>query len=166
MAGASVPEAAKKVVKKTLGLRRSPRRAGIRIDMTPMVDVAFLLLIFFMVTTVFRQPLAMEINMPEPGAKVAVPQSNVITVYIDHDDSMYYRTGDAAPEPIGWEDLPRTFKTHSEANPNLIILVKIHRDARYERMVDMMDTLEEVHMERFSLVPMTDEDSTLLEGVR
>ena len=55
--------------------RKPKRRAGIRIDMTPMVDVAFLLLIFFMVTTVFRRPLAMEVNLPEPerqgrGARV------------------------------------------------------------------------------------------------
>jgi biopolymer transport protein ExbD len=39
-------------------------RPGIRIDMTPMVDIAFLLLVFFMVTTVFRLPQAMEINLP------------------------------------------------------------------------------------------------------
>jgi biopolymer transport protein ExbD len=44
--------------------RRKKRRVGIRIDMTPMVDVAFLLLIFFMVTTVFRTPKALEINLP------------------------------------------------------------------------------------------------------
>ena len=47
--------------------------------MTPMVDVAFLLLIFFMVTTVFRRPQAMEVNLPEPGAKVQVPETNVMT---------------------------------------------------------------------------------------
>ncbi|NTU62279.1 MAG: hypothetical protein HGB05_02485, partial [Chloroflexi bacterium] len=52
------------------------------------------------------------------------------------------------------------------ANPNLIVLVKIHRAARYERMVDMMDSLEDAHMQRFSLVPMRDEDITFLEGAR
>ena len=40
-------------------------RVTIRIDMTPMVDIAFLLLIFFMVTTVFRLPQAMEMVLPE-----------------------------------------------------------------------------------------------------
>ena len=46
------------------GLRRPKRRVAIRIDMTPMVDIAFLLLIFYMVTTVFAMPQAMEINLP------------------------------------------------------------------------------------------------------
>ena len=49
---------------KKKGGKRAKRRVGIRIDMTPMVDVAFLLLIFFMVTTVFRKPQALEINLP------------------------------------------------------------------------------------------------------
>ena len=49
---------------------KGKRRVGIRIDMTPLVDVAFLLLIFFMVTTVFRTPQALEINLPpDPNAK-------------------------------------------------------------------------------------------------
>ena len=47
-------------VKHKKGRRRKPKRIGIKIDMTPMVDVAFLLLIFFMCTTVFRKPQALE----------------------------------------------------------------------------------------------------------
>jgi biopolymer transport protein ExbD len=148
------------------GLRRPRTRLGIRIDMTPMVDVAFLLLIFFMVTTVFRQPLAMEINMPEPGAEVKVPESNVMTVYIDRNDSLYYKLGTEEVLPIGWDDLDSTFRAYADANPNLIILVKIDRQARYNDMVEMMDTLEAAHMERFSLVPMDEEDAQMLEGVR
>jgi biopolymer transport protein ExbD len=61
MAG-DVVERAPKGGKK--GLRRPKRRISIRIDMTPMVDIAFLLLIFYMVSTVFSMPQAMEINLP------------------------------------------------------------------------------------------------------
>ena len=51
---------------------KKKRRIGISIDMTPMVDVAFLLLIFFMCTTVFRKPQALEINLPpDPNARPA-----------------------------------------------------------------------------------------------
>ncbi len=85
MAGTEITQGARGPQKKGPGGRRPKRRVGIRIDMTPMVDVAFLLLIFFMVTTVFRRPLAMEVNMPEPGAKVEVPESNVMTVYVRED---------------------------------------------------------------------------------
>jgi biopolymer transport protein ExbD len=164
VAGTDVAQNGKSAGKK--GLKPTRTRLGIRIDMTPMVDVAFLLLIFFMVTTVFRQPLAMEINMPEPGAEVKVPESNVMTVYIDRNDLLYYKLGTAEILPIGWDDLDSTFRAYGDANPNLIILVKIDRQARYNDMVEMMDTVEAAHMERFSLVPMDDEDARMLEGVR
>jgi len=147
-------------------LSKPKDRVGIRIDMTPMVDVAFLLLIFFMVTTVFRQPLAMEVNMPEPGAKVEVPESNVMTIYIDTDDAMYYRVGTEALQTVTWAELTPLFMAYAEANPDIIILVKIHRDARYENMVEMMDTLDDAHMERFSLIPMQPEDLAELQGLR
>lgn len=141
---------------------RKKRRAGIRIDMTPMVDVAFLLLIFFMVTTVFRRPLAMEVNMPEPGAKVEVPESNVMTIFVDEDGSMQEHIGKGDLGPIGWDQLAETFRTRVTANPDLIVLVKLHRTARYERMVDMMDALDEAHMQRFSVIAMTDAEMAKL----
>lgn len=146
------------------GGRRKRSRPGVRIDMTPMVDVAFLLLIFFMLTAVFRRPLAMEVNLPEPGAKVQVPESNVMTVLVESHDEMFYRVGKSPLQPLDWQDLTQVFRAQQQANPEVIILVKIARDARYEDMVDMMDALDEAGMERFSLVPMTDQDAAQLEG--
>lgn len=140
------------------GLRLPKRGVGIRIDMTPMVDVAFLLLVFFMVTTVFRRPLAMEVNLPEVGAKTEVPESNVMTIFVKGDDTMSYRMGPGTMAPLSWAQLLPTFEAAQKANKELIVLVKIDRAARYERMVDMMDTLEDAHMQRFSVVPLTPED--------
>ena len=146
--------------------RVKKKRVGVRVDMTPMVDIAFLLLIFFMVTTVFRRPLAMEVNMPEPDARVEVPESNVLTIYVDKDESLFARQGREALRPLAWADLRPTFEAGTAANANLIILVKIHRDARYEPMVDMMDTLEDAKMQRFSLIEMKDADVTAVEAAR
>ena len=142
------------------------RRVGIRIDMTPMVDIAFLLLIFFMVTTVFRQPRAIELNVPKVEDKVAVPESNVLTVYIDQHEGMYTRLGTG---PISRTDPDHIFdalKQQAAANPNLIILVKISRQARYEHMVNMLDGFEDAHLERFSLAVLDDADAKLLEGTK
>jgi biopolymer transport protein ExbD len=66
--------------------KKRKRRVGIRIDMTPMVDVAFLLLIFFMVTTVFRTPQALEINLPPKDVQVPIAESNVLTIRVLPDD--------------------------------------------------------------------------------
>lgn len=149
--------------KTALGLRRR-KRVGVRVDMTPMVDVAFLLLIFFMVTTVFRRPLAMEVNIPEPGAKVEVPLSNVMTVYVKADGSMVYDVGQRGLTSAMWDELREILVLELDYNPDLIVLVKVDREARYERMVDILDTLDEAQMPRFSVVPMTDDDKAKIGG--
>ena len=69
------------------GKGASRRRVGIQIDMTPMVDIAFLLLIFFMVTTVFRQPRAIELNVPEPSAKVELSTTASVLANVASDPS-------------------------------------------------------------------------------
>jgi biopolymer transport protein ExbD len=144
--------------KKKKGGRRKRRRVGIRMDMTPMVDVAFLLLIFFMVTTVFRRPLAMEVNMPDLDAKVQVPMGNVMTVYVQANGDLVYDIGQMGLNPIGWDELEATFLAELDLNPELIVLVKTSREATFEKMVDMLDALAEANMQRFSVVDMTPED--------
>lgn len=152
-AGEGKPEPKKKV-----GLRHPRRRVGVRIDMTPMVDIAFLLLIFFMVTTVFRAPQAMEVNRPPKDAKVEVAQSNVLIMLVDKDERIFYRFTDDPLSSVSKKDLNRFFKEQIATNPDLTILIKLHREAKYETMVDLMDELEFAKMSRFSLIPMTEED--------
>jgi biopolymer transport protein ExbD len=153
------PKAGK--AKTALGLRKR-KRLGIKIDMTPMVDVAFLLLIFFMVTTVFRRPLAMEVNVPEPGAKVEVPASNVMTIYVIEDGSILYDVAQRGLTTAGWAELRDILVLELDYNPELIVLVKVDRNARYEKMVDIMDALDEARVQRFSVIPMTEMDKAVI----
>ena len=166
MAEVQTAERADKSKNLEVGAPRRRPRLGIRIDMTPMVDVAFLLLIFFMVTTVFRRPLAMEVNLPEAHATVEVPESNVLTVFFDQSGEMYDKLGKQPITPTDWTTLDATLRANLAGNPNLIVLAKIDRDAPYETMVDIMDALDDAHMERFSVVPMTDDDVQKLQALR
>src|SRR6185369_468956 len=59
---------------------KKKRRIGISIDMTPMVDVAFLLLIFFMLTTQFKPPEKDKITLPESNSEAKSPESDSITI--------------------------------------------------------------------------------------
>jgi biopolymer transport protein ExbD len=160
--GGAAPAAPEKSSKKSaLGLRKK-KRVGIRIDMTPMVDVAFLLLIFFMVTTVFRRPLAMEVNVPEPGAKVEVPASNVMTIYVLQDGAIVYDVAQRGLTEAYWEELRDILVLEQDYNPELIVLVKVDRTAKYERMVDVLDALDEARVSRFSVIPMTETDKAVI----
>ena len=144
--------------KKTAGLRHPRRRVGVRIDMTPMVDIAFLLLIFFMVTTIFRAPQAMEMNRPPKDAKVEVAESNVMIMMVDKNERIFWRFGEDPLKQVSKSSLVRHFKEHKAANDKLTVLIKLDREASYSTMVDLMDELEYAKMTRFSLIPMSEED--------
>lgn len=164
MGGMDVAEG--KTQKKGAGLHRPKRRVSVRIDMTPMVDIAFLLLIFFMVTTVFRAPQAMEVNLPPKDAKVEVPESNVMTLFITGDGRFLYRMATGPLVTTAMKDLGQLFTENARLNPELIVLVKVQRTAKYETMVDTMDELEIANMSRFSLVPMTEEETKEVEAIQ
>ncbi|RME23682.1 MAG: biopolymer transporter ExbD [Candidatus Zixiibacteriota bacterium] len=68
---------------------KKKRRVNIRIDMTPMVDITFLLLIFYMTTTQFKPPEARAVTLPESHSQIELPDKDVINVTVTKDDSIY-----------------------------------------------------------------------------
>lgn len=141
------------------------RRLGIRLDMTPMVDVAFLLLTFFMLTTSMSRPQTMEINLPPEKATVEVAQSNLLTLRVKDDGGIYWNISDQMPVKIPYKELRKLMMQQMQANPKLITLIKVDRKGKYHMMVDIMDELNLANIQRFSLAPMLDADKTLLSKV-
>lgn len=127
------------------GLRRPKRRLAIRIDMTPMVDIAFLLLIFYMVTTVFSMPQAMEVNLPpkdEMDTQLKVKESNLLTLRIDGKDNFYWSIGKELPIPMRSDSLRTLLVDKNKENAKLNTLIIINEDARYTTFVDVLDEID------------------------
>ncbi|MDA0986960.1 MAG: biopolymer transporter ExbD [Bacteroidetes bacterium] len=150
---------------KSKNTKKKKRRLGIRIDMTPMVDIAFLLLTFFMLTTTMSKPQTMEINLPPGESQVEVAASNLITLRITENFTIYWNVGSEKPEKIKFVELAKLLGTKSKANPRLITLIKVDRKAKYVTMVDIIDELNINNITRFSLAPMTDDDKKLIEKI-
>jgi biopolymer transport protein ExbD len=149
--------------KKGRGFSRPKRRVGIRIDMTPMVDVAFLLLIFFMVTTVFRTPQALEINLPpDQDVKIQVAESKVLSVRVLPDERAYWKRGTDPWAKTEVEKLVDVFKPF-RGNKDLVVVIKIDRDAKFNNMVDIIDELDTANLTRFSLGTLTPEEKKEVE---
>lgn len=143
---------------------RKKRRLSIRIDMTPMVDVAFLLLTFFMLTTVFSKPQTMELNLPpDEKATVEVAESNLLIIRIGPDGSVFWSIGVEKPKKIEFKELRPLLMERSSTNPKLITLVKVDREGTYTMMVDIMDELSLAKITRFSLAPMLPYDKELMK---
>jgi biopolymer transport protein ExbD len=152
--GEVAPRSGKRKGKK----RRKSRRVGIRMDMTPMVDVAFLLLTFFMLTTVFSAPQTMEITLPPKDVNVEVAETNLLTLRIVEDASIYWNIGIEKPQKIEFKDLRGLLQERNAANPKLITLIKVDRKAKYHNMVDILDEIQLSNVQRFSLAPMLEAD--------
>jgi biopolymer transport protein ExbD len=145
--------------------KKKKRRIGVRIDMTPMVDIAFLLLTFFMLTTTMNKPQAMEINLPPGEAKVDVPSSNLLTLRVSESGNIYWNIGTDKPEKVSSIDLKKVLKEKNSANPKLITLIKVDRKGKYIMMVNIMDELNVADITRFSLAPFDDKDKQLIEKI-
>lgn len=146
--------------------RKKMRRVGIRIDMTPLVDIAFLLLTFFMMTTTMTKPQTMEINLPPEDVKVEIAESNLLTLRVTEAGVVFWNMGIDAPERIQFEKLREFLKERNEANPKLVTLVKVDRQGKYSTMVNMIDELNLANITRFSLAPLTDQDRVLLARIQ
>jgi biopolymer transport protein ExbD len=142
------------------------KRLGIRIDMTPLVDVAFLLLTFFMLTTSMSRPQTMEINLPPQDTKVEIAESNLLTLRLNAKGEIFWNMGIETPKKIAFQDLRSFLRERSTANPKLVTLVKVDREGKYIMMVDMMDELNLAQITRFSLAPLLDQDKELMAKVQ
>ena len=142
--------------------KRKGKRLGIRMDMTPMVDVAFLLLTFFMLATVFSRPQAMEINLPESDDPVEIAESNVLTLRGAKDGNIYWNVGTEPAEVIPYSGLNALLTERNRANPQLITLIKVDRSGTYTNVVDMLDEIKLANVSRFSISPFTAADSLLV----
>ncbi len=141
-------------------------RIGVRVDMTPMVDVAFLLLTFFMLTTQFRPPEQVQIVLPSSHSQFKLPESNVMLVTISKDDRIFlgfdsqYMCAKIFGEQnklrpsmeVTVKELPDMLIRARIANPKLATVVKADKDAEYGTAEDVMDILQKTNITRFNLI--------------
>ncbi|MFP4370146.1 MAG: ExbD/TolR family protein [Candidatus Kapaibacterium sp.] len=125
--------------------RKKKKRVGFHIDMTPLVDITFLLLTFFMFTTTMAQPQVMEMSVPpEMDEGVEVRQSDLLQIFLDGDNGLFYASGADDPQSVELSKLKalaiRETLDHPEPNKKIIAL-KVQKNADYGSVVDILDEL-------------------------
>ncbi len=133
---------------------RKAKRIGVAIDMTPMVDVAFLLLIFFMTTTTFKPPEEITIDLPMSQAKYKVPESGVLIISLTKDARLFGQEGTSEPmtqlRPDQVADWVQQGRMHKGAAARII--VRADKNCEYGAMQDLMDQLQAASANRFVLM--------------
>lgn len=140
------------------------------IDMTPMVDLAFLLLTFFILTSTLRNPLAIQLQVPDkpvtPVAQPEVKSERVLTLVLGENDKIYWYHGIINPKvevtnfsPTG---IRRVLLEKNAAIKKMVLLVKPSDKSRYKNMVDILDEIDITNIQHYYLVDETPEDRHLI----
>jgi biopolymer transport protein ExbD len=151
-------------------LKKMKRRVNITLDMTPMVDIAFLLLIFYMATTSFKPPEKLHVSLPASHSEIKLPESDMIYVTVTKDDSVMVeyitkqkveREGKEFSEPVRhYEEatpagLPVVITRIRASVPGAykwFVVIKADKEVSYGTMNSIMNALQEIKISKFSLV--------------
>lgn len=160
--------------------RKKKKRVGFVLDMTPLVDIAFLLLTFFMFTTTMVTPQVMEMQVPpDIETEIDVKQSELMTILIRKDDSVFYYQGileENQPQPITMKSLRSVCVEENMKQVNrLITALKADTSSSYGRLVQVLDVLNlaegdivtkmagQKRERKFTLAPVSDKE---LEAIK
>ena len=117
-----------------------------------MADIAFLLLIFFLVTTTFPKDKGLAVVLPEPGEEAQVSQRNILHLIIQPTGVVDVKRGENQQiQQMRPREIEALWRQEVSGNPNLIAAVKTHPEASYRFMMDVLDALHSANAERISL---------------
>jgi len=146
---------------------KKKRRVAIRIDMTPMVDIAFLLLIFYMATTQFKPPEARAVDLPQSHSQIELPDKDIINITVTKSDSVYVDYVIKTTINIEGRDVEATARLVRSADkytvadeinrgrariPRALVVIKADQDASFGVMQDVMQKMQENYLERFLII--------------
>lgn len=142
--------------------------------MTPMVDIAFLLLIFYMATTTFKPPEARAVELPLSHSMIELPDKDIINITVTKYDSIYVDYVEIATINIEGQDVETTvrrvrtcleYNVSEEINRararniKALIVIKADRRASFGIMQAVMKKMQENHLQRFLII--TDQETTI-----
>jgi len=146
------------------------KKLSTRIDMTPMVDLAFLLVTFFILTTSLNKPKAMQMIMPEEGNSTVWRDSETVNLLIGNREIFWYPGNDIGVYKKIESNAIRKFLRETNnrilslqhkkgwKENGVMILLKPFDQSRYEDLVNILDELKIQHINTYALVDPTPEE--------
>ena len=173
--------------KKGPGVKKA-KKLSTRVDMTPMVDLGFLLITFFIFTTTMSTPSTMKLFMPkdekDKDKQTEVKESGALTIMLGKNNGVYYYEGQLKEDGSNFKS--STFKEIRDViinkkkdviergkalgypkdtlDKDFVVVIKPNSEATYKNTVDMLDemTINQVH--RFALIDITPDENMLIKA--
>lgn len=169
-------------MRKKAGVKRMVKH-NLKVDMTPMVDLGFLLISFFVITTELSRPKAMNLYMPYDGSPTPAAESKTITFLTGADNKLFYYYGEEKDEdtenPVvqtSWDENNGVGKIigqkqmqldNAEGGRNeMVVIIKPGKESTYKNVVDILDEMTIHGVTRYAVVRPGDKDARYLERNR
>ena len=171
--------------KKGPGVKKG-KKLSTRVDLTPMVDLGFLLITFFIFTTTMSQPTALKLLLPDdkvkPEEQNKAKESGALTILMGADNHVYYFEGQLKPDASNFlsasyngENSIREVIMKKKAyvrsiaqDPNdpehdLVIVIKPSQYCTYKNVIDILDEMSINVVKKFALVDIFDIEEQLIK---
>ncbi|HRP33294.1 MAG TPA: biopolymer transporter ExbD [Agriterribacter sp.] len=157
--------------KKGPGVKKA-KKLSTRVDMTPMVDLGFLLITFFIFSTTMAQPTAMQLIMPKDTEKLEeqtkVKASGALTIMLGKSDGVYYYEGDD-PTKIQATDYKKVReviinKKKSTKPEDFVVVIKPNNESTYKNVVAILDEMTINEVKKYALVPISPVENELVKA--
>ncbi len=125
---------------------RRKRREEPKVDLTPMVDVVFLLLIFFMISTTFVETSGISIKLPESTSQIVEKEPEEVKIYLSRDGRVFLKDDELTPE-----ELRSRLAEYGAAIKNMTFLLLADKEALHGRVVQLMDIAKEAGFAKLAI---------------
>ena len=133
-----------------MNLRKRGNRVSPEIPTSSMADIAFLLIVFFLVSTTMNQDKGLSLHLPPVAETKEVRQKNICNVWISVDDRIAFFENDALTA-VELSNLRTSIQQRLAANENLIVSLKADRQSTYRMFIDVLDELKLAGATRISI---------------
>src|SRR5450432_2241812 len=160
--------------KKGPGVKKA-KKLSTRVDLTPMVDLGFLLITFFIFTTTMSQATAFKLNLPKdtdkPEEQNKVKESSVLTLLLGKNNQVYYYEGTLATDASNFKtsnfkDIRSEIlsKKRSADPKDFVVVIKADKDCTYKNFVDTLNEMLINDVKRYATVDISDVEYQLIQA--
>ena len=131
---------------------RPQKRPDLLVDITPLIDVVFLLLIFFMVSTTFEKQAKLKIDLPEASAKAQLQESQSVVIAIDAQG--HYHINDRQLVNSQKETLKLALQKTVGDNKETSLILRADGRTPHQAVVNAMDVAAQLGLTRLSIATL------------
>jgi biopolymer transport protein ExbD len=134
---------------------RRPRRDDARIEITPLVDMVFLLLIFFMLSTTFIVTPGIKVNLPQSSAEKVSQEHNEVQVVITEDNKVFVED-----TLVDMGRLEQRLAEVARRTPQTLVIIKADAKSLHGKVVEVMDIAKQSGLNRLAIATQPKENES------